>query len=598
MERLARIVRILDHQDREAGEGFVRKLRGGRYAAIRDGVRQREAHYNFDPATDAFACDGDRSLMELGESFHQGEADTEAFVLPSCALLLLPEKLEYERQERGLYSFSGVGHGDDRRLTFPGDREPDTAAWGRELHGVAKHIGEDLLETPGIALDMQRLCHSKLFDRNGLLLHLSRDGVEGRANQCGQVMNLQIELHCSMSDEIDVQKILDHAGLVQNISLDHLRGLAHHFRALVFLEHAGPTEYRSEGRTQLMGQHGEEIVLRRIRRFQLCNRRLVLTRAEILPEQRVPKDLKQFAMQSKTPFGHRRLLPCDVPEPIEGNLAGLGPTLNRGYLGEFRESVTGDRGAYDHAVQSQRRADDQQAVGVSADQGRTRAGLLQAQRSAFWKQTSLEPVFLEQGVERHRIFGREHDPPIEIEKLYRESGHGGVFVEDWFPQARAEKSVVHGAALGFCSHCPTFSRRRSRLLGRVSRVRRFAFCAALRRPRNQPRIAGKGSLDQRQYARQDAHALAIHDDALPGGPVHGVRPHLRYGQAQPEGVSEFDEVQKQDVVDERTHGEISHHPGHAQHLRVLVVVHGGDLVLFHQGDERMKKISEHAAVGA
>src|SRR5262249_36007649 len=61
---------------------------------------------------------------------------------------------------------------------------------------------------------------------------------------------------------------------------------------------------------------------------------------------------------------------------------------------------------------------------------------------------------------------------------------------------------------------------------------------------------------------------------------------------------DFDKVHENDVIHQRAHGEVTHHRRHAQHLWILMVVDGCDLMLLHERDKRMKEVAKHSALGA
>src|SRR5579871_718666 len=116
--------------------------------------------------------------------------------------------------------------------------------------------------------------------------------------------------------------------------------------------------------------------------------------------------------------------------------------------------------------------------------------------------------------------------------------------------------------------------------------------------RYQTGIGGKRQLWHGQRSRKYAHALTIQDLAFAGDPVHGIRPHFGDRHPQAERIAQFNPVHEDDVVHQRTHGEVAHHGIHPQHFGVLMVVHGDDLMFLHQGHQAVEEIAKDPSLGA
>jgi hypothetical protein len=201
--------------------------------------------------------------------------------------------------------------------------------------------------------------------------------------------------------------------------------------------------------------------LRRGRRFQLDDRLFVLPGPVVLSKQRVAEDLEQLAVQQQAPFGHRRLPPHDLPEPVERQPCRPGPALDGWHLGESSERVTRHRSAHDRAFEHQRRADDRQAVALVDDHRRSSRGLHQAAARAFGEQARIDAVFPEQRSERREMRQAENHLPVDAEQLHAQPGGLGVFVERRFPEIGAEQRAVHTTSYFFFSGAAGCGGRRS-----------------------------------------------------------------------------------------------------------------------------------------
>ena len=110
-------------------------------------------------------------VMHLDQMLHDREPETEPAVTAPRAPVLLPESIEYERQNVGRDSLALVGHRDLDHTVDPGYPYFDGCPLLRELHGIAEQIEDDLLEALRISM---------IFNLTGVILaemYASRDGI-------------------------------------------------------------------------------------------------------------------------------------------------------------------------------------------------------------------------------------------------------------------------------------------------------------------------------------------------------------------------------------------------------------------------------------
>src|SRR5688572_11402980 len=134
--------------------------------------------------------------------------------------------------------------------------------------------------------------------------------------------------------------------------------------------------------------------------------------------------------------------------------------------------------------------------------------------------------------------------------------------------------------------------------GAATKLPARSLAVALWRSRHQTEVLPEGEPAGgawRDFPRQDAHALAVHDLALARGPVERIGTHLGDRQRLPEGIGELDPVEEDDVVHERAHPEGTHDRRHPEELGILVVIERRDLVLLHERHHGMEEVAEAPA---
>ena len=202
-------------------------LRAERFRHVRRGVGERQADGHLRAEAHAVTGHADRASVRLGELLDEREADAESPIGAACAVLLLLEHVEHERQKLRRDAFSGVAHLHDavhdaslRRLL---ERHRDAAAGWREFHRVQQHVPEDLLHAVAVAVDAQRLGRVDELQRDVLLVSARGDRVERRADQLVETDEFSMERQLASRGARQLEQVLDQPDLEERVALDDLR---------------------------------------------------------------------------------------------------------------------------------------------------------------------------------------------------------------------------------------------------------------------------------------------------------------------------------------------------------------------------------------
>ena len=88
---------------------------------------------------------------------HERQPETETAVLPGCAGLSLPERLEQIRDERRIDAISAVRDGEFGHILLSAQGHADFSAFGRELERVRQEVADDLFNAWSISPDLEIL---------------------------------------------------------------------------------------------------------------------------------------------------------------------------------------------------------------------------------------------------------------------------------------------------------------------------------------------------------------------------------------------------------------------------------------------------------
>ena len=188
----------------------------------------------------------------------------------------LAEPLEDHRQHVGPNPDPRVGHGYHGAGVDTLESQIHGAPARRELDGIGEEVPEHLLEALRIAEHRPLRGSDPRADRDLLRFRLGADGLESRPQHRLEIHWATAETQTATHDGREIQEILDEPRLLLGIARDGLKRTVH--RAGVVLgaaQHLRPSQDRIEGSPQLMGQRGEELVLRPVGGFRLLPSRLL-----------------------------------------------------------------------------------------------------------------------------------------------------------------------------------------------------------------------------------------------------------------------------------------------------------------------------------
>ena len=182
----------------------------------------------------------------------------------------------------------------------------DTAALGRERHGVGDQVPHYLLHAVGVAVHLYPAAVEIGRDPDGL-------AVRGRAHRlhCAfdgrhQAHRAELDVQLARDDTGDVQQVLDDLGLSTRVSLDGFQRAPRGAVVETLLaEELHPPENRLQGRAQLVREHGEELVLRPVRRLHLR------TGGALQSQELLALDLRTLALGQVIPH---LVLPSPCPQ--------------------------------------------------------------------------------------------------------------------------------------------------------------------------------------------------------------------------------------------------------------------------------------------
>ena len=218
-------------------------------------------------------CADTRSAVQRDQVLHQREADAQAALRAIGRARRLLEQVEDPRQHLGGDADPVVLHGQDQLPVVRGDAELDVAAGIGVAGGVGQQIGDHLREADRIGVAEK----AALFAMNRqpvmpLLEQVARH-LDRLGGDVGQVDDLAPQLDLAARDLRDVEQIVDQAGQVVDLPLDHL--LLARDRALALVPHQPERgDDRRQRIAQLVAEHREELVLGAARRLQLAEQLL------------------------------------------------------------------------------------------------------------------------------------------------------------------------------------------------------------------------------------------------------------------------------------------------------------------------------------
>src|SRR3954466_11027771 len=278
---LPRIRLVIDDQDTGAFEApharrlvglvTVRRLGG----LLGPQVLRRKPHGESSSLSFSFALGLHRSAVDLDEVPDDGEPEAKAAARASDRAVRLPEAIEDEAEEVAGDADARIGDRHHRLGIFSPCLDDHLALHG-ELDRVGEQVPEHLLQAVRIALEGNRLGSPQL-DFETLRLRGGPYRVGSGLYHRDQIGFAHLYPQLPGDDAGDVEDVLDELRLGAGIALD---GLERAIELLASRRRAGaqdprPAEDGVEGRPQLVGDGGEELVLRAVRDLGLGPRLLL-----------------------------------------------------------------------------------------------------------------------------------------------------------------------------------------------------------------------------------------------------------------------------------------------------------------------------------
>ena len=195
----------------------------------------------------------------------QREPDAEPTLHAARALLFLAEHLEDVWQEVGCDASARVAHAQAGFAgpSFGRDRDPPSRR--RELGGVGDEVRDHLVDPAGVGLDGQRLRRRPELEPDPLRGHLWTQIVRRPPHEVVQVVRRALETHLAPGDRGEVEELVDQPAQRADVALDHVGGVPGMLRIGPTTQDFRPREQRRERRSQLVGDHGQELVLAPVR---------------------------------------------------------------------------------------------------------------------------------------------------------------------------------------------------------------------------------------------------------------------------------------------------------------------------------------------
>src|SRR5262249_38592184 len=216
----------------------------------------------------------DAAFLKLDEPLDERQADTESALQPVQRRRSLDEYIEDARQEIRAYADPVVLHPQLCGSICLGHADAYRSARRRVLQGVRDEVDHDLIDSRRIGIDPCRPS-GKRDDVTVELTALPKGG-DGRVGDLVEVGRLPAELDLGAHDAPDVQKVVHETRQMNGLpGEDAARSGGRVARLAESLEDLHGVADGAERIPQLVPQHGQELVLRAVRRFGVLSGRLL-----------------------------------------------------------------------------------------------------------------------------------------------------------------------------------------------------------------------------------------------------------------------------------------------------------------------------------
>ena len=205
---------------------------------------------------------GNRPVVHFDQALGDREPQPEAAELARHARILLLEGVEYPGDGLGLDADAAVVDLDDDMRLLAIAAYADASSLGCELDGVVDEVPQDLLQARDVSVHPV----GALFDVHAEMklarFDIRRTILDHAFNGRAYIYGLAFEADLALDDPGQVEQVIDEARLELDIAADDLQVMARVLGQTVFTLHdLHGGKHRGEGRSQLMREHGEKLIL-------------------------------------------------------------------------------------------------------------------------------------------------------------------------------------------------------------------------------------------------------------------------------------------------------------------------------------------------
>src|SRR5204862_6815353 len=183
-----------------------------------------KAYDELAPRAAAFTLRLDRAAVQLDQSAHEREADSQATLGAVERRAALHEQVEHEGQDVAGDPFAVVADADLHLLAAvrQDGTHPDVSGMRRELEGIVDEIADHLLQPHRVGEPH----HGRRGQLDGDLFLRRVDGRPQRihrpVHQLAELDPLPLQLDLAVTDARDIQQIVDHAADVTQLAIEQL----------------------------------------------------------------------------------------------------------------------------------------------------------------------------------------------------------------------------------------------------------------------------------------------------------------------------------------------------------------------------------------
>ena len=155
---------------------------------------------------------------------------------------------------------SGIANAKDDLAAFAVGGERDLAAVVGVLGGVVEQVGENLGEPRKIAPDAHRLRRRAHRERVAARVDERPRGLDGDADDFGDVDRFELELDLPVRDPRHVEKVVDQAAQLLDLAIEHVPR-PFDLRRIPGAQHVNGIGDRRQRIAELVREHRQELVL-------------------------------------------------------------------------------------------------------------------------------------------------------------------------------------------------------------------------------------------------------------------------------------------------------------------------------------------------